>query len=182
MSKYLANLFLARAPSTLDELESEIKKTLKFHMTGTWKKPSYNTPYLLAFDDLNVVSQSGGEPFFDGAFWHNLDKSQKQAISVGEFFDRIKSNAFVKSADVSDEILQDLATKGEVLFPDGSFLSHGNFSFGPRQKVESCLATKFSKTLLIEIVDSGGQVAAKNIIKRSNGALLLCEFSEAPQW
>ena len=182
MSIYIANLLLEKAPNTLGELEIEIRKSLKFHMSGTWKKPCFKTPYSWTFDDLSISSQLGGEPFFDGALWHHLSKQEKLVFPIEDFFDGIKPTGYRKANEISEVFLQDLVANGEVLFPDGSSLSQGQFKFAAATELESHLALKFSRRLFSELLKSGGLDAAKSAILKKDCALLLCEFREAPQW
>lgn len=182
MSRYLANVFLEKTPKYLPELEAELKKTLKGHMSGTWKKPCFHTPYAWTFDDLCILGEDGAEFLVDGSFSGPLDKVERSEYSVDDFFARIKPTSYVAMEHASGKLIDDLIESGEILLPDGSYVSNGNFSFGRQSEIEKMLKIKFSKSLLQASIKSGGRLAAKEIIKDSDGALLLCEFREAPQW
>jgi hypothetical protein len=68
MSRYLANVFLGRTQKYLQQLKAELKKTLKGHMSETWKKPCYHTPYAWIFDGLCISRKHGEEFFTEGSF------------------------------------------------------------------------------------------------------------------
>lgn len=181
MSRYLANVFLEKTPKYLPELEAELKKTLKGHMSGTWKKPCFHTPYAWTFDDLCIPGEYGGEFFVEGSFWGPLEKTERSNYKIKEFFERIKPTSYVTLENASDEFLDDLIETGEVLLPDGSYVSDGKLSFGRQSEIEKVIKVKFSKNLLKTLTSLGGKAAAKNLIKGSDGALLLCEFREDVQ-
>jgi len=181
MSKYLANVFLDKSPNNLLELEAELRKTLKGHMSGTWRKPRFHTPYLWEFDEL-CIRGGLGEFFVDGTFSPLLGKAEKANISIEEFFDRVSPEFYVRSADLSDGSLEEIIERGEVLFPNGSYISRGRFHLGRQSEIEKLLNVRFSRDILRALISAGGAQASKELLKVSDGALLLCEFRESPQF
>lgn len=188
MSSYSAMLFLEVAPSNLRELDIQIQKSLKPFNGRKWARPQFICPSGWVFDwvefesesDVNFITMdSHGRIDLirnQKSVFGDLTASQRKEVGISAALDSMHLTTYFETGSIGDDLASQIVREGVVLFPDGSYLDRGEFSFFDAYDLSQIKIRQVMRSML----EDRWQQAILELLSTSGSALVLLTFRERP--